>query len=109
MLCGAQCALLHVAEVRSGGGGEGGGLCAEAGCAEMGRYEACGEGHFGFGLGEIAFRTDHNDDFGAIKSVEHLLDAPAWNPLILKAIRYQSKSIACLSFSLVILSVAEGS
>ena len=70
----------------------------------MDRYEACGEGHFGFGLGEIAFRTDHHDDFGAIKSVEHLLDAPAWNPLILKAIRDQSKGVACLSSSLVILS-----
>ena len=104
MLYGAECALLHVAEIGGGGGGEGGGFCAEAGSAEMDRYEAGGKGHIGFGFGEIAFRTDHHDDFRTVKSLESLLDAYAWNIFIFKAVGYQSKGVAILSVSLAILN-----
>ena len=84
---------LHVMEINGGDGGEGCGLCAEAGGAEMDRDEAERQGQFGFGVGKIAFRTDQDDDFRTIGTFEHLLDAPARNVLIFKAIGDQTQRL----------------
>ena len=84
---------LHVMEINGGDGGEGCGLCAEAGGAEMDRDEAVRQGKFGFGAGKIAFRTDQDYDFRTIGTFEHILDAPARNVLIFKAIGDQAQGL----------------